>query len=338
MNATKVKGSETLLFNSLRQKEFYPLYLFFGEEDYLVEQYVDAVLAAALAPEDKDFNLDIFYGNETDGAAIVNAASAFPMMAERRLVIVREFHHLDNPAQNLLAKYAQNASPTTCLILTSSEFTSTSSVIKKLSPFGFAVEAKPLYENQAPAWIKSHAKNRGLDISDEAVALLSANTGVSLRRLASEIDKIELLLGDRKAIEVADVEAVVGSSKEYTKFELGDAVAEKRLEKSLRILNRLIEWGESPTSVLSMLTRHFVMLVKAKELSSARVSREEIAAALRTNPYFVGKYLQQTGRYTREHLAEIFALLLQADQHLKSSYQKPRLTLELLIFEIYLIS
>ena len=338
MNAAKGKGSETQLYNSLRQKEFCPLYLFFGEEDYLVEQYADAVIAAALAPEDKDFNLDIFYGNETDGATIVNAASAFPMMSERRVVIVKEFHHLDNTAQNLLVKYAQNASPSTSLILTGSASALTSSIVKKLLPFGFAVEAKPLYENQAPTWIKAHVKKRGLDIGDEAVTLLAANTGVSLRRLASEIDKIELLLGDRKTIGVADVEAIVGSSKEFTKFELGDAVAEKKLEKSLRILNRLMEWGELPTSVLSSLIRHFFMLAKAKELSTARVSREQIAEALRTNPYFVGKYLQQANCYKREHLAQIFALLLQADQQLKSSYQKPQLTLEMLIFEIYLIS
>ena len=335
MNSPKEQNTATQLFKELKQKQIAPLYLFFGEEDYLIEQYADAVLAAALNPGDQDFNLDVLYANECDGATIVNAAAAYPMMAERRTVIVREIHLLDEQSQTLLLKYAQKPSPTSCVILTSSKSSDAGSAIKKLRALAFTVEAKPLYENQAPQWIKNHVKERGYTISEEAVSLLQINVGVSLRRLASEIEKIGLLLKGRTEISVEDVEAIVGSAKEFTVFELGDAVADKKLDKSLHVLDRLLELGESPVGILAMLIRHFMLLAKAKEMAGSRTQREEIAKLLKINPFFVEKYLQQSAKYKREHLAQIFAVLLRADQHLKSSYQKPRLVLELLIFEIY---
>jgi DNA polymerase III subunit delta len=332
LNSPKEQNTAAQLFKELKQKQIAPVYLFFGEEDFLIEQFTDAVHEAALQPGDKDFNLDIFWANEYDGAAIVNAAAAFPMMAERRLIIVKEIHLLDDKSQALLLKYAQKPSPTSCVILTSSKITA---AVKKLRPLAFSIEAKPLYENQAPQWIKSHVKTRGFTISDEAIGLLQLNVGVSLRRLASEIDKIELLLKGRSEISIADVEAIVGSAKEFTIFELGDAVADKKLDKSLRVLERLLELGESAVGILAMLSRHFILLAKSKEIAGRRAQREEIAKLLKINAFFVEKYLQQSTKYKHEHLAQIFILLLRADQHLKSSYQKPRLVLETLIVEIY---
>lgn len=334
MNSPKEQNTATQLYKDLKQKQIAPLYLFFGEEDYLIEQYADAVLAAALKSDDEDFNLDVYYGNECDGATIVNAASAYPMMAERRAVVVREIHLLDEQSQAMLLKYAQKPSPTSCVILTSSK-SSPAGTLKKIRPLAFTVEAKPLYENHIPPWVKNHVKALGYTITDEAIGLLQINIGVSLRRIASEIDKIELLLKGRTEISVEDVEAIVGSAKEFTVFELGDAVAEKKLAKSLHVLDRLLELGESPVGILAMLIRHFILLTKTKEMIGSRTQKDEIAKLLKINSFFVEKYMQQSARFKREHLAQIFSLLLRADQHLKTSYQKPRLVLELLIFEIY---
>jgi len=335
VSAAKEQKSSASLFKSLQDKNFFPVYLFYGEEEYLIEEYTDAVLSAVLQPGDADFNLDILYANDCDGAAIVNAAASFPMMADARVVVVKDFHALNEKSLSLLLKYVEKPSATTRLLLCSSELRAASAVIKKLTPYGFSLEAKPLYDNQIPPWIKNQLQKRGYTISDEAVAMLQANVGNSLRRLLSEIDKIELHLQGRKDIHIEDVETVVGLSKEFTVFELSDAVAEKKIKKSLRILNRLIDLGEPPIAILAMLTRHFVIIAKAKEMAAAKTQRDEIAKTLKIHTFFIDKYIHQTQLFTREHLTHIFSLLLNADQALKSSYQKPRLVLELLILEIY---
>jgi len=328
------KYSPAKLHADLKKGIVAPLYLFFGQEDFLIDQWIDLVRKAVLQPGDEDFNLDLLYGNETDGAAVVNAAMSFPMMAERRLVVVKDFHHLKEKSINLIVAYAQKPSTSSCLVLTSTKLSGTNAAIKSLRKQCHTLEAKPLYDNHIPPWIKAHVKSRGLEISDQAVNLLQVNAGNSLRRLASEIDKIELLLKDRKNIGIEDIEAIVGTGREFNVFEFADAVAEKNQVKSLRVLNRLLELGESPIGLLVMLVRQYNIIIKAKEMALARAQKDEMSRTLRVNPYFVEKYIRQAGKYTRQQLGDVMQLLLKADQHLKSSYQKPRLILETLIFEI----
>lgn len=333
MNQPQPKYTFTHFYAELNEKKISQLYLFYGEEDFLIQQLMEALIKAVLQPGDADFNLDILYGNETDGAAIVNAAMSFPMMAERRLVIVKDFTLLNEKSLQLLLKYAEKPSASTCLCLISAKL-GINAAMKRLKEICKTIEAKRLYDNQVPAWIKSFARERGYGISDQAASLLQINVGNSLRRLSSEIDKIELLIKANE-ITVDDVEAVVGATKEFNVFEFCDAVAGKQLEKSLRILNRLLELGESPVGLLVMLSRHFTIMAKAKELLLKRSTRSAIAKELHINHYFIDKYIQQTQKYRREQLQAIFQLMLTADQHLKSSYQKPKLVIESLLFEIY---
>lgn len=329
------KYSSTQFYKDIKAGHIAPMYVFHGNEEFILKQLTEALLRSALQPSEKDFNLDILYGNETDGATIVNTAMSYPMMAERRVVVVKQFHLLADKDLHLLYKYAEKPSTSSCLLLTSDKLTGLSSALKKLSPPAKIVEAKTLYDNQVPAWVKSHMKERGYTISDEAITLLQVNVGNSLRRLSSELDKIELRLQDTKDISVHDVEQVVGLTKEFNIFEFCDAVAEQNTQKSLRILNRLLELGESPVGILVMLTRHFTIIAKAKEMVIAQTRRDQISKALRINPYFVDKYLKQASKYKRDQLRHVFGMLLKADQYLKRSYQKPRLVLESLLFEIH---
>ena len=331
---SKAKYTAAQLQADLKNKAIAPLYLFYGQEDFLVAGWIKAITEKVLQPGDKDFNFDLLYANETDGAAIVNIAMSFPMMADKRLIIVRDFHHLKEKCIKLITAYLQKPSVTSCVVLTTSKFGASNAVVKAWSKLCTSIEAKPLYENQIPPWIKSHIKDRGFTITDEAVNLLQMNAGNSLRRLASEIDKVELVLKERRQIQVDDIEAVVGTSKEFNVFEFADSVADKNQQKSLRILSRLLELGESPIGILVMLSRHYTIVVKAKEMALARARKDEMSSSLRVNPFFVDKYVRQAGKYNRAQLGDVMQFLLKADQHLKSSYQKPKLILESLIFEI----
>jgi DNA polymerase-3 subunit delta len=78
------------LQSALSKKEFSPIYLLYGEEDFLIEEATDAIMNAALTKDERGFNLDIIYGSEADTRDVVSHASSFPMVAERRVVVVRE--------------------------------------------------------------------------------------------------------------------------------------------------------------------------------------------------------------------------------------------------------
>ena len=312
----------------------HPLYLFYGEEDFLLHEYSNRVLEIALEEGAEDFDYDLYYGSETEGAVIVNAAMSMPMLASRRIVLVRNAEFLNAKSITLLAKYSQNPSPTTCLILQFKTFKRTQKEQRSLFSNSYSVEARPLYDNQVPGWIKTYIKRQGFLITDEAVNFLHINIGNSLRSLASEVEKIKLNLGERREIKAEDVEAVVGVSREYNVFEFCDTIIERKLNKGLDIQSRMLQLGESPIGMLVMLTRHYTILLKLKYLLHQNKKKKEIVTELRLSPYFIDNYIRQSKLYSSAQLDQVFEHLLTADYQLKTSYQPPKLVMESLIFKL----
>lgn len=314
-------------------KKFDPLYLFYGPEDFLIDELVKTLLKKSIQKEEQDFNLDIFYGSEAEASQIVNAASAYPMMAERRAVVVKNAHLIDRSGIDLLAKYAAKPAASTILILTAPSI-GRAGGWNQIKKNAVVFQAKPLYENRIPDWIRSHLSKRRVTISNQAIQLLQVSAGTSLRNLSTELDKILTHIGDEKHIDVEHVEKVVGISRQYNIFELCDAVGHKNLSASLHILNNMLQLGESPVGILTMLIRHYFILSKLLEMEIKRIRQDEMARALKVHPYFLKNYRNQVRKYNKEELRSAYNHLLQADHHLKTSYQKPKLVLELLLIKL----
>jgi len=322
------------LKKNLSQDKIDPVYLVSGDEDFLIERTTKQIVTQAVEAGSEDFNLDVLYGNETDGATIVNLAMSYPMMAAKRVVMLRNIHLLSVQSIELLAKYVQKPSPTTCLIMTASKVDFRKKLFATIRENSTHVEIKQLYDNKIPDWIRSYLAENKLTISDEALVLLHASIGNSLRRIASEIDKIKLNLGDKNRIEIEHVEVVVGASRQFNVFEFCDAVGGKNINKGLKILEGMLQFGGVPTGMLVMLNRHFTILAKLKELRAKNYRRDQISKELKINPFFVDNYAKQTNLYSRSHFDTIFELLLDADYQLKTSYQKPKMIMEMLLLKL----
>jgi len=322
-----------LVLADLQKKKFAPVYLFYGDELFNIDEKVDYIINNLVEPANRDFNLDILYGDEADGAKIVNIAMSYPMMCEKRVVIVRDIHQLKTASLGLLVKYAAKPVATTCLVMTTASMEKQD--IKKLEKLCAAVEFKQLYDNQIPDWIQKRLATKNITITPDAIRLLQGSAGNSLQNLSTELDKLLLNLGQRTRIEVNDVEAIIGASKQYTIFELCDAVAAKQLQPSLLILNNLLQLGETPGLIITMLNRHFTRLLLVKELVEQRLGEDKIAVAIKAHPFFVKGYLRQAKLYNIAQLKQSFVLLLETDELLKSSSQKDKLLLELLIVKLY---
>jgi len=322
------------LLPELKAGKILPVYLLYGEEEFPIKSILDQAVDLVIDESAKDFNFDVFYANEVDAPAIVNVAMSYPMMAERRLVVVKNLHQMQDSGLQLIASYCEKPSETTCLFLTGQKLNGKNKHIKKIKSSAITFESKLLYDNQVPSWLTQYASEQGLSITPKAIALLQSNVGNSLKTLSVEIEKIKLNLAGKTEINEDDVENVVGVSREFNIFELNDAIAEHRFEQGLKILDRMLQLGESPIGILVMLTRHFFTIAKVKEMKIAHLSKNEIASRVRINPYFVDKYAKQSQRYSRKELEQVFTFLQAADLHIKTSYQKPKLELEVLFFNI----
>lgn len=309
-------------------------YLFWGEEDYLIEEAVRRIISRAIEPEAADFNLDTFYGNETSGAKVLQTASAYPFMGERRVVMIKEVQKMAPTDIEVINRYLSKPSPATCLILIATKLNFTFKANKELKNKCLSLEFKNLYDRQIPGWIKQFLGNQKIEIADDAVRLLQENVGSSLRALVNELNKVMLNLGGRQRIEGNDVRQVVGISRGYSVFDLSNLIGLKNLEAALAIISRMIESGESPIGILAMITRQFGILLKLKFAMKKGETQAQLAATAGVPFIFLNDYLPQVKNYTIAQLQRGFSYLLEADVQLKSSGQKPRLILELLVYNL----
>ena len=315
----------------LAANDISPLYLLFGEEDFLIDEGVRAIIHAALGGGERGFNLDILAAGEHDIREILAIASSFPMMADRRVVVVRDAEKVAGKDAEVLAAYCENPSRTTSLVLitTKPDFRKRPYTVLKRS--AVVVESKSFYENQLPGWIVSRVQRQGRTIHPEACKLLTTYVGPSLREMQNELDKLLVFLGDRKEISADDVSAVVGMSREYSVFELQKAIGSRNISKAVEIVHFMVESGQSVPFVILMLTNYFTALWKLHEMRRKGVPQREQAATARIHPYFFQEYVESVGRFSASEVERAFLLLADADEEAKSTSRSSSLILTTLV-------
>lgn len=318
----------------LAQKKFAPVYFLLGSETYLVDECVEQLTELLVDPQAREFNFDVFYAGQVDAGKLLDIANAYPMMAESRLVVIKEVQKLPGTGLEAFAKYLDNPSPATKFILTAEKVDGRNKAIAKIKARSVVVELKPLYDNQVPQWIQGEVKRRGLQISHAASLLLHAYVGNNLQAICNEIDKLQLNLNGKTSIDEQDIQDIVGLSRKFTVFNLNDAIGNRDLPRALTILNKMLQSGESPTGILAMITRHFNTILKIKGALQARKPQNEIVALTGLRPYFITKTRPMAEKYSFDKLQDVFQLLLQTELKLKTSKMQPDIALQTLLVQI----
>ncbi len=321
------------LLSSIKQREFLPLYLLVGE-GFQRQQALSALVTAIVDPATRDFNLDLFHAEEVIPSTLVEAVSSFPLIAERRVVVVKECDKLPPKTLEDLVNIVTAAGLSTSLILDAEKVDFRRDPFRQIRAKGWTVEFKPLYDNQIPGWIQNRAREKGKQISEDAVDLLHSSVGTDLWALANEIDKLCLFVKQAPSITREDVEKVVGITKKNSIFELTDAIGNQQKDRALFILDRMLEAGESATRIIFMITRYLKTIIRAKKGIEEHLPREQIGERTGIHSYFLERFLAQARGFSEARIKRGLDALLQADSNLKRSYQNPRLIMELLVYQL----
>ncbi|MFQ6032567.1 MAG: DNA polymerase III subunit delta [Candidatus Zixiibacteriota bacterium] len=309
-----------------------PVYFFYGDETYLIEEGVAKIENKYMSRGSTSFDRDVFYSEESDASQIVDIALSVPMMAPKRVVIVKNFQRIPQTGKELILRYCRHPSPQTILILIAENVDFRKKIYSEFQKLSQMVECKELYDNQVPPYIQQFV--RGKTIHPRAIQLLQTKSGNSLRGLINETEKLIHFIREKREILPEDVEQLVGISRTFNVFQLWDALGERNLAKSLMILHHMLERGEKPVFLISSLTHYFMRLWRIRALKRRNTPDSTIGQLLHIHRYFLNSSIQQARRYSDSEIQRIMKLLLEADTQVKSSYQKPKVVLELLILQI----
>ena len=103
------------VLKDLQGGKFAPIYFLDGEEPFYVDLITNFIEKNAIAEHEKSFNQIVLYGKDSNMGLILNNARKFPMMAERQVVIVKEFQSLPDLGNPLLQGFLQRTPLLPCL-------------------------------------------------------------------------------------------------------------------------------------------------------------------------------------------------------------------------------
>jgi len=318
----------------LRQGEPGPLYFVHGRERYLVDRAVELLRTRVLDPRTRDFNYELFYGKEAGAARIAQAARTLPMMAKRRLVLVRDADEMKGDELGALIPYVSDPAPETCLVFVAEKADQRLKFFTAFKKHGVLIKLDPLYERQLPDFVRGEAKARGVTLAPDAVTMMVDEIGAELGQLADAVERLAIYVGERKQVTAEDVDKVVATTRQRNVFELANAVGSGDRAHALAVLSSMLGARESGVRIVAMLARHLRQLWITSELLERTRDKFEIAGALGIPPFFADDIIKQARTIDAVRAKRMHAALFKADKDLKSSRLEDARLLEGLILEL----
>lgn len=275
----------------MRRKSYHPVYLLTGEEAYYIDLISDYIQYEVLDESQREFDLLVMYGKDTEIEMIINAAKRYPMMSPYQVVIVKEAQHIKN--WDPIQFYLSNPLKTTILVFAYKYGSpdKRKKWVADIAKQGVLFESEKLRDYEMTSWINNYAKQKSAKIEVKGVEMLIEFLGTDLSKVANEMDKLLLTLpAGNPVITPEHIEKNIGISKDFNVFELQDALIERNALKANRIIRYFGDNKRNNPMVmyLPQLFTLFSNLMIYHYLSDK--SQAAVASELKINPYFVKKY------------------------------------------------
>lgn len=229
---TKVFTYEEIV-RDVKNGVYVPIYFLMGEEDYYIDRISEYIADRVLMEAEKEFNLTILYGADTDIATIINSAKRYPMMSKYQIVMVKEAQNLKNLDE--LTYYLQKPLMSTILVFCYKHgvLDRRKKLAAEIEKAGILFESKKLKDAQLSGFISSYLKRKRVDIEPKASEMMAEFVGADLNRMAGELEKLVITIPDGcSRITPEQIERNIGISKDYNNFELRNALITKDVLKA----------------------------------------------------------------------------------------------------------
>lgn len=303
----------SLIIKDIKSKKFEKIYFLHGEEPYFMDKITNAIVENALEEHERDFNQTIIYGKEADAGSLMAEAKGYPMMAERRLVVLKEAQ--DFKQMEELLPYFESPSEQTILVINYKykNYDTRKKAIKAAAKNGLVFKSEKVKDYKLADWISGYAKQIGYGVSQKASMLLAEFLGNDLSKIVNELDKLSILIEKGTTINEVHIEENIGISKDYNVFELVNAIAVRDVLKANKIVD-YFDHNPKATSIMVVipsLFNHFTRLLKIHFLENK--SREAIASAIRVHPFVAGELLNSAKIYKPKKIAANVEILHEYD-------------------------
>lgn len=289
-----------------------------GDDEFRKDEAVRVLVDAHLDPATRDFNLDLLHGGEVDGERLASVLATPPMMAEWRVVVVREVEALASSARARELLTGLAAAPPTGLaavLVASIPRGSSARFWKDLRSRSRALELAPLAPEDLPGWLLERASELGIGLEEDAALALAEAVGSQLGVLARELEKLSAFARPDAAITRADVEAAGIRLPAQDRWQWFDLVGSRKFAEALQTLPVLFAQGESAVGLAIQLGSHLLRIGVAVAGGQAGLE-----ALLPPNQRWLARRVGPQARgWTVDEIALALERLMRADRLMKAS-------------------
>lgn len=305
------------LRQNLKEKNYERLYVFFGEEVYLKELYIKKLLE--LVPNDgfEEFNKIIIDSKESTLSEIATTLEGFPMMSDRRVVLIENsgaFKSASQEVKDFYTKAFNILAEDTILIFSESEVDKRSALYKAAAKAGMTVDFEPLSYPDVVAFVQREVKELGGSIQKDVAEYLVNICDSGLSSVKNEILK---LVSANKEITKTDIDRLTSKSLQVKVFDLCDFLMEGKTEEALRLIENLKAVKESPFKLLYILFGTFDKMLKAKLSEGEGIAYRDIVSELGVSPFIAKKYINGAKAFSEDELILMVARAAETDLAIK---------------------
>ena len=311
-------------------------YLFLGDNGLDQEEAADMVISEAVPEGLRAFNYDDFHvdDNECSADAVAGAIQSLPMMAPIRVVVLRAVNGMKDDIGTAVASALQGGLDGTILLMLGEKLDGRKKWAKTIASSAKRFDFVIPRGRGLVTWVQNRAEHSGAKLNPAAANMIVDHVGSDIYRAAGEVEKLVTYVLPRTDIDVTDVEAVVGITREDTVYELTDRIASRDVSGALTIAFRLIRADQHPAYLVGVIVRHWQALRVTVDLIRQR-QEDRLGDVLgEYRPFILKKYITQAKALRLARVRMGFRVALAAESALKAGWSPPEAILEGLICQL----
>jgi DNA polymerase III subunit delta len=313
-----------------------PVWLLVGEERLLRDQALDAIVKASLAGGLPEFNTDRFTAGEADVEKMLGATRTVPMMAKRRVVVVRGLERWDGssseattddgpsgralPPLDRIAEYAKAPIDSTCLILVANKLDGRRKLVTMAKKDKFIVDCAVLDARALPGWIRERAKAKGHDLPGDVAELVAEIAGPDLSYLDDVLERLSLYVGKGNPLTEDAVAVCVTRVRLADTWKLVDAASTKDLGKVLTLFADVYDPRDRGLPLIGAIAWSLRQLLKLQSALAQGLGLDDAARKAGIFPAFKARdHAQKLKAFRPRELERWLVVVQETDAALKSS-------------------
>lgn len=326
----------------IKQKQFAPVYVLYGTESFLAEEFILLARKEMIDPAYTDLNVSQYDCTETALTDILQDAETLPFLGEHRLVIARQAYFLtgaktttkvESEPDALLA-YIENPPTYTSLLLhiRTEKLDERKKLVKSLQQKAKVMPFMSLRDSDLCGWIERRAEKYQAVINRPQAIKLVDCVGSELRLLDKELEKMALYLGNQ-GVTITDevIDLLASRTLEQNVFSLIEQAVTGKMSEAFRTLYDCLKTGEEPIKLLALFARQFRLLLQVKLWAPRGYTQQQLGGMLKVHPFAVKKAMEQSRHFSEESLRRMLVRIAEEDFRMKSGQVDKRLAIELLL-------